>query len=460
MRYIQIIKSLKNNEQGSVLIMAAVFIMMMIAISGAAVDFGRAQLVQMKKQQSADMATLAAANIFPEYTADSSKITIREETAVRYYNLNFPDTYLGVTRKPITPDAKTKNITVTSASEVVPTNYINTMGTIGIKVGADTKVNMPDKDFPDFDVVVVVDESGSTKEKIDGKTILMAEKSSITSMLDVLFPDDQDANPNLRFGLIGYTGAIMQASPLTSIKEDAIKYIDNLRSYSQNYDHWGLEAGFNLMTPPWKGFVPPVHCGVGIFEPIPNCIPNIVTDPNNTNSTKSGYCMRTVDGLPVCIPQRNTSAPAPATVRTKINSAGNIDLVSPSKHMVLISDGYIMQEPSPCNLGNYYHNQGNWGHAEWPDPVDEEVATPEEIAAANANGKCKNYLAFTSMCKKIKDAGITLHVISFVSLDPADELSLKACATPDKYYYAPTEPVLKNILTGIATQVQHIRITD
>ncbi len=444
MRYIQIIKSLKNNEQGSVLIMAAVFIMMMIAISGAAVDFGRAQLVQMKKQQSADMATLAAANIFPEYTADSSKITIREETAVRYYNLNFPDTYLGVTRKPITPDAKTKNITVTSASEVVPTNYINTMGTIGIKVGADTKVNMPDKDFPDFDVTVVVDESGSTRTDISaGKTRMDAEKDAIKSMLDVLFPDDQEANPNLRFGLVGYTGAIMQSSPLTSVKKDAVDYLKNLASYQQNYDHWGMEAGFNVMTPPWAGFVAPTHCGFAVGHIDPNCTPIIKTGESNIPSYNS--CWVNDDPLkrPACIPQRNTSAPEPATVRTKINKDGNIDLVSPLKHMVLISDGEIMREPAPCDLGKNYVN--NWG----TDGSD-----------VLSSDKCENYDLFLRVCKKIKDAKITLHVISFVSEVPEDRDSLIACASPNAYHFAPTEDVLKSILTGIATQVQHIRITD
>ncbi len=453
LNYIKSMKFIKN-EQGNVLIMVASFITVLFAVNGAAIDFGITQLVQMKKQQASDIATLASAQILNKDTTDTNEMSIRQNTANRYYNLNFPPGYFGVeTGDPSTATSysynkSTGDIAFNSGKASVKNHFISVTGggsTGSIGVGADTKVNIPGKEAPDFDVTIVVDESGSTwtvPPKFS-KSIIATEKEAILDMIDALFPDSEPYNPNLRFGLIGYTGAIMQASPLTAKKSTAQSYVTPLRGYWQNYDHYGLEAGYNMLSGVWNGYKAPKHCDPAFAVLKDGCTPKYVDAPPGSPKNWGGkielnHCWITTDGKPVCIPERNTGVPAPDTLRSDGQKLSKI------RHMVLISDGYIMEEPVPCPSGEYYKK--TWADGETSEPGD----------------TCKNYRAFTDMCKKIKDDGIILYVISFVSEDKDDVHYLKAvCAsTPDRYYYAPDGDVLKSILSGIAKQVKSIRITE
>lgn len=438
------IKSIKfvKDESGNVLIMVASFVTILFAINGAAIDFGITQLVQMKKQQASDIATLASAQILSKDSTDPNETAIRTQTAARYYNLNFPNGYFGVETTQLTYqyNKASGNIYFNSGSSKVKTNFISTSGTSSLGIGADTRVNIPTNKIPDFDVVMVVDESGSTREKPKGftKDIINTEKDAITSMIDVLFPNGQAYNSNLRFGLIGYTGAIVQASPLTADKENAKSYIQNITSYYQNYDHWGLEAGYKMLTGVWNGFTPPQLCGKAKIIKKPNCIPNIVRVYGKNQLYEDLNNCFTVE---TCIPQRNTDVPPPSTNRSDKQKLSKV------RHMVLLSDGYIMVEPSPCPSGNYYSKK-------FPD-IDKEG---DDLKTGDT---CKNYRAFTDMCKKIKDEGIVLHVISFVSQVPDDVTHLEnECASEGRYYFAPNGDELKNVLSGIAQQVQSIRITE
>lgn len=413
------IKRLMCDDSGSVMIMLAIFIVIMVAIAGAGVDFGRAHLLKMKEQQSSDVAALAAATI------TTNDAQTREDTAFRYYNLNFPSTYIGVSRT--TPSYNFDNsntngnigIINVSGSSIMPTNYIATMGVSNLQIDAKTSVAIPDNELPDFDVVVVVDESGSTSAILPtGKTIIQTEKDSITDMLDVLFPDNQPINNNIRFGVIGYSGAIIQAFGLTSDKAQAQSYINSLDWYFQNYDHWALEAGFNMVTGVWNGFVAPNFCSLHQAS----------SDP--------------LTGL-TCIPQRNTGVPAAVTPR------GDGNLVSSAKHIVLITDGYIMEEPAPCLDGINYQTAANGAYTE------EYLSTDT----------CKNYRVFLDKCTAIKNAGITLHVVDFISLSPSDITPMTQCASVDgsgnpRFFYAPDGAALQNILTGIASTIRRIKITD
>lgn len=397
--------SLSHNNEGGVLIMVGVFILIIFAIGGAGIDFGRAQLLQMKEQQSSDAATLAAASILDKDTSDPNEEAIRRAAAFRYYNLNFPTTYLGVART--NPDVvfnkATGDITVTN-NETITTNYITTMGTSSLNVAARTKVNIPNKNIPDFDVVMVIDESGSTSGIIPGTGMsrIQTERAAVSSMLEVLFPINQPPNPNLRFGLTGHSGAITHAYGLTSDKAQAQTYIDALDWYNQTYTHWGMEAGFNMISGVWNGFVPPARCGV--------------------------------HNVPRCVPERNTGVPAAVTDRD------DGARLSRSRYVVFITDGFIMVQPAPCRGGSGAYLPGD---------------------------TCPNYRAFLEVCDSIKRAmpdgspGAIVYTINFASQSPGDVAPMTSCASdPSKYFYAPDGPTLQGILTGIATKINKIRITD
>lgn len=419
----RILQSLIRKDDGNVIIMVGVFILLIFAIGGAGVDFGRAQLVQMKEQQAADAAALAAATILDKNTHNAKEEQIRIAAAYRYYKLNFPPTYLGIDRN--TPNYSfnkgTGNIVVANSQSLI-TNYITTMGRTNIDVGASTRVNIPSKNLPDFDVVMVVDESGSTEEMMtdgSGKTRFQAEKEAVYSMVDNLFPDNQPENPNLRMGLIGHSGPIDHAHGLSSNKAEVQTYVDAIDVYGETYSHWGLEAGFNMITGVWNGFYPPTKlCGI--------------------------------DGKPkYCLAERNTGVPGPVTDRD------DGEQLSKVKYLVFITDGEIMHQALPC-----------WGGIEWYNMypalyTDDPMQYGAPVPAAPPPGVCNNYPEFLEQCTKLKNAGVTVFTINFAQQDTNDIDPMTQCAsTPDKYYYAPDGDTLKGILTGIAKKANKVRITD
>lgn len=256
---------------------------------------------------------------------------------------------------------------------------------------------------------ILLDESGSTKDIPPGfaKSIIETEKDALNSMIDSLFPDDQPDNLNLRFGLVGYSSAIVHSFGLTSNKKQASSYVNSLDFYSGTYSHWGLEAGYNMLNKKWTGFIYPYLC-----------------PPHSSGMA--------------CIPQNNTSSAPPAATRSDGKET------SESKHLVFITDGYIMGQTAPCEYGVAAHEA-------YPD-IDPETAL--------LGDSCPNYRLFNEICDKIKKSGITVYTINFFSKLDSDIIPMKKCASSDdKYFYAPDTKSLKNILSGIAVQIHKIRIT-
>lgn len=153
-----IFHSLIKNNEGNVLIMAAFFIVVLFALGGAGLDFGRAYLVKMKSQQASDAAALAGAN--PALTNPSH--ADREKTATMYYNLNFPEHYLGVERPQFDfgPES-TVNVTAGN-SATMDTNFIRTMGNQfnTLNISTQSKVDIASNN-PKYDVILVLDTSDS-----------------------------------------------------------------------------------------------------------------------------------------------------------------------------------------------------------------------------------------------------------------------------------------------------------
>lgn len=159
-----IFRSLKDNNEGGVLIMAAFFIVVLFALGGAGVDFGRAYLIKMKSQQASDAAALAAANVAKQNPTKDD----REATAQMYYNLNFPATYLGVARPPMKFTPGDVSLSVENKT-AMNTNFIRTMGSQfdTLNVSTQSKVNIASGD-PKYDVILVLDSSDSMDWTFDG----------------------------------------------------------------------------------------------------------------------------------------------------------------------------------------------------------------------------------------------------------------------------------------------------
>lgn len=292
-----------RNERGNVLMLTGLGIIILFAAGGAAVDFGRQQLVRSKLQQATDAAAIAAASL-------PAGATVAERTAVanRYYELNYPSDYLGVARP--TPSINIGADVTVSANSNVGANFISNVGVASLEAGGRTRVSTQAGAKTDYDVVVVVDESGSTgfSSGVPGKTRMDVEKEALDLMLDSIYPTN--ANPDVRVGVIGYTGSISTMGGLTSNKATAKSYVNRLVHRCENYDHWGLEAGYNMITGNWAGYRAPRF-----------------------------LCTRySPFGLDI---ERNTAVAPAVTNRSDGKKLSNV------KNLILLGDGELMREPPP-----------------------------------------------------------------------------------------------------------------
>ncbi|MFN7612023.1 MAG: vWA domain-containing protein [Alphaproteobacteria bacterium] len=165
---------------GSVLILVGLGILVLVGLAGAGIDLGRQQIVSNKLQSACDAAAIAAG---------SAPAGQEIETARRYFNLNFPDGYLGVTR-PTPTITQTANGTTVAASAPVPTLFIRLLGVTTTTAVGRTGTESGTTNTQKFDVILVLDNSGSmvTNDAGGGQTrmgaLKVAAKTLVSSLLD------------------------------------------------------------------------------------------------------------------------------------------------------------------------------------------------------------------------------------------------------------------------------------
>lgn len=387
-----------QDRSGNVLMLTGVGLFLLIGVTGVGVDLGRQQLVHLKLQQATDAVAIAIAGMPSDATPDE-----KQAAAQRYFTLNYPTTYLNLPRPAVQYDEDGGTINVRAQIDVesvfIGVIGVPTMHAEGLtRVAANTSSNSSD-----YDVVMVVDESGSTGalSPDGGGTRMDVEKAALTDMVNAIVSGD---NPNVRFGMVGYTGNIALAKGLTSDRNEALSYVNELTFLCQNYDHYGMQAGQNMLLGNWTNFDPPV------------------TACNQTSWAAAHW----VYNFAV---EQNTSVPGPSTNRDDGERLSNV------KHLVFLTDGFIMVEPPPCDTVPY------------------------------GEGGCPNYDVFLESCDALKAEGVIVHTISFVSQTPGDEATLRSCASTDadgnpRYFYAPDGETLRSILRNISTQIKKIRIVD
>jgi hypothetical protein len=174
------INNLLRDRRGSVLILIGLGLVMLIGLAGAGIDLGRQQIVSNKLQSACDAAAIAAGSATAGQEID---------TAQRYFNLNFPDGYLGVARPTPTITPGANGISV-AASASVPTLFMRLLGVTTTTAVGSTGTAGATSNWQKFDVILVMDNSGSmaTDDAGGGQTRLaalkVAAKTMASSLLD------------------------------------------------------------------------------------------------------------------------------------------------------------------------------------------------------------------------------------------------------------------------------------
>ena len=153
----RLLRHLLPDTRGNVLMLTGLAILFLFAAAGAGVDFGRQQLVRMKLQNASDAAAVAAASMPASTTTEQ-----RRRVALRYFNLNYPSTYLGVARP--APNIQIGNTISVDASASFSTNFVSNVGLERMQSQGRTVVNRTEPQNSIYDVILVMDNSNSMAE--------------------------------------------------------------------------------------------------------------------------------------------------------------------------------------------------------------------------------------------------------------------------------------------------------
>lgn len=243
-----------RSSRGATLPLIAFAMFPMMAALGASVDIGRIYITRSQLQAGVNAAALAAAN-----AQDNSSETDengRYMQAVRYFVDNVPNGYMGVTTPAgVTPYGGTTTLikptftlsngisrTDVTASGLIPMTFMSIFGIRTYRV--DVTAHAEFQPHP-LEVMVVLDNTGSMNDPIDGVSKMVSLKAAMHSFLNVLY-QGAATQPDLALGIINYTittnvGSILKSYGIQT--QDMPGFTDRT---------WGGTAPDNLG---WKGCV-------------------------------------------------------------------------------------------------------------------------------------------------------------------------------------------------------------
>ncbi len=264
-------------EEGNVMILTALFCVVLVALSGMGIDLGRQQLVRIKLQQASDAAALAGALAA---TADQST------TALRYFNLNYPTTYMDVAR-PTPAISVGANVTV-SANATVPTYFMKLLGQNTVAASGSSGVQTNQSKVQSYDMILVIDNSGSMyTTDVGSSSIRAVPNGTMTATLNAAIAQCEkegwgtayctygttlmqeqsfglvgntrinavrysanylanqllvDSSANNRIGAVRWDATLINQIPLTSDLSTVTNYIDTLAAIGDTNSTLGLAA--------------------------------------------------------------------------------------------------------------------------------------------------------------------------------------------------------------------------
>ncbi len=196
--------SMVPDRRGSVAIITALSITLLLSVSGAAIDFGRYQLVKSRVQEAATAAAVAVAAM-PEKkpNGDPYSAADKRQTIERYFALNYPANYMGVAIAPSAIGASFGDTTVIDLANVqIPTLFLPVIGidnfSMNTKVAVQSTVSSTSTPY---DIILAFDNSGSMKYSLDadavqkGKTTRLEafQRSAKRMVNNFLSPNQSDS---------------------------------------------------------------------------------------------------------------------------------------------------------------------------------------------------------------------------------------------------------------------------
>ncbi|WP_070246035.1 VWA domain-containing protein [Duganella phyllosphaerae] len=186
----------RSRQGGSVVVMMALSMAVLVAAVGLVVDTGVTYMVRDKLNAATDAASLAAARAVSQGKDEATQRANAQAAAIRFFNANYPTNYMGSTAKLNAPSVVFNNGMVTvsvSASATLPVSFLGLLGVSPLTPAVASQAVRKD-----LDMAVVLDTSGSLYNQ--GNNVIASAKTFLNQ-----FNADQD-----RVGLIHFSyGAVI-----------------------------------------------------------------------------------------------------------------------------------------------------------------------------------------------------------------------------------------------------------
>lgn len=194
----KIVRALKNDKNGSVLIQTAFAATVLIGALGIGVDMARAYLYRAQLSGALDSAALAGSKAFHS--------TTRNAEIQAFFDSNFDADYLGGNVGQLVideVDLVNKSLSVTT-SGTVDTVFMKLFGFTDLSVAASAQTTSRQTGIQ---LVMVLDATGSMRQTAGGVVKMEALKTASTTLVNSLFGTEAE-NENLEIAILPYVTTV------------------------------------------------------------------------------------------------------------------------------------------------------------------------------------------------------------------------------------------------------------
>lgn len=507
--------TLMRDRRGSIAVTMALSLTVVIAVIGLGVDLGRIWLVQTRLQSAVDAGVLVAAK---EMGSASAKDNANAKALFwadfgRIKKEDGNKGYLGASADvPVIEPVDADTVRM-KANAIVPTTFVAALGIGAQTVHAEASAR---RATMGVELALVLDITGSMKSNDN----IGALRSSATNLVNILYGSNE-TRPNLWVSVVPYTAAVnlgpkhtdwLEARSLERLSYPSTSgWAGCVEARGKDQDGTDTPPSSAPFTPYyWKSTLGiysdskgPV-VGDNDWSPDPNS-KNKITEkdqaklPDNTAVGPNLGCpaspvlpltaskarvLETING-----PPGDSTKALQATFRggtmTNVGLQAGWFTLSPNwrglwgdkdlplnyktenmrKVLVMMTDGennwfdWDGGAPGLAKSSTYTPNVGADADYTAYGRLSENRLGIAKKTIGDARVEIDARVA--KLCKKVKDAGITVYTITFgVGSTDAQKLWRDCASTPDNYFNSPTKEALSAAFQQIGTQLASLRLTQ
>jgi len=206
-REIGFLRRLARDKAGNTLALVAASIAPLLALVGGGIDMGRSYLSQSRLQQACDAGVLAARKKLGSSAAAGGEVPAGvADIGSRFFNINFRDGAYGTEDRAFTMTLDDDYAISGTAKVRVPTTIMRIFGDnyVDLTVACQAQIN-----FPDSDIMMVLDTTGSMNQKNYGDT-----ETKIQVLRDVVkafhaqVEGSKSPGTTIRYGFVPYSANV------------------------------------------------------------------------------------------------------------------------------------------------------------------------------------------------------------------------------------------------------------